>query len=226
PIAVTTGDYDGDGHLDLAAVNYDLATVSVLLWADDTTFAGAVDYICGDIPTDIVSADLNGDHVLDLVTVDQGSDPVWVLIGAGGSLRGGKRRPADAGRLGFQRPRRRRPAVPVGLRRRRQRHGAAAPAHVRGGRAVPCDADRLGRHPFRVGHGRGQRERARGRAGVRERRRPHFAPRIREALDVHPDRARGRLLRDCERLAHDGGPVLGRHGLGGSHRGHSRIGPD
>ncbi len=44
PVAVAAGDFTGDGRLDLAVVNYNTGTVSILLGNGDGTFQPPVDY--------------------------------------------------------------------------------------------------------------------------------------------------------------------------------------
>jgi len=63
---VTTGDFNGDGKLDLAAVNLTLNTVSVLLGNGDGTFQLPVQYPVGWQPSVVVVGDFNGDGKLDL----------------------------------------------------------------------------------------------------------------------------------------------------------------
>ena len=50
PIAIVAGDFNGDGHLDLAVANDVDSTVSVLLGNGDGTFQPAVSYAVGDAP--------------------------------------------------------------------------------------------------------------------------------------------------------------------------------
>ena len=83
PTAAVTGDFNGDGKLDLAVVNRDDNTVSVLLGKPDGTFATKVDYPTGSSPKAIVAVDFNGYGKLDLAVVNQGGNTVSVLIGNG-----------------------------------------------------------------------------------------------------------------------------------------------
>src|SRR5262249_21581996 len=71
---------NGDGQLDLAAVNSDSNDVSVLLGHGDGTFAAPLSFPVGfDFPSSLVAGDVNGDGRLDLI-VDSG---VAVLLGRG-----------------------------------------------------------------------------------------------------------------------------------------------
>jgi hypothetical protein len=69
---VTTADFYGDGHLDLAVTNQGDDTVSVLRGHRDGTFSPAVNYAVGPAPTGIIAADVNGDGHPDLVTANFG----------------------------------------------------------------------------------------------------------------------------------------------------------
>lgn len=82
---ITAGDFNGDGHLDLATANYSENGVSVLLgtgtgeFADPNTYA---DGTANSAPYAVVSGDVNGDGVLDLITADYGVDEIAVHLGA------------------------------------------------------------------------------------------------------------------------------------------------
>jgi uncharacterized protein (DUF2141 family) len=76
-----TGDFNGDGKLDVAVVNY--SQVEVWLGNGNGTFASAVLYNAGKEPQAIASADVNGDGKLDLLVANHGDNNVSVLIGKG-----------------------------------------------------------------------------------------------------------------------------------------------
>jgi len=70
PSSVAVGDFNRDGHLDLAVTEYYTPTtgqvgfrrsVAVLLGRGDGTFASPVEYPTGPGPTSVVVGDLNGD---------------------------------------------------------------------------------------------------------------------------------------------------------------------
>lgn len=92
------GDFNGDGHLDIACVVYDISTITgipfyagsnvVLFGKGDGTFLASPPYVGGDAPDAFVAADLRADGKLDLVsaTVGYGGEAVpsiGVLLGNG-----------------------------------------------------------------------------------------------------------------------------------------------
>ena len=87
PESVVSGDFNGDGHLDLAVANSEDNTVSVLLGNGDGTFAPQVTYAVGSGPSSIVAGDFTGDGHLDLAVAtsnnEDGSGEVSVLLGNG-----------------------------------------------------------------------------------------------------------------------------------------------
>ncbi len=83
PVSVTTGDFNGDGILDLAFADSGSTALTVLLGNGDGTFtqkAGQPD--AGQATTFITSADLNGDGKLDLVLVNS-ANAVLIYLGNG-----------------------------------------------------------------------------------------------------------------------------------------------
>ncbi|HBI41831.1 MAG TPA: hypothetical protein DDY78_03115 [Planctomycetales bacterium] len=81
PQAVVTGDFNGDGRLDLAVANLSSNTVSILLGNADGTFQAAQNFATGAGPQSLAVGDFNGDGKLDLVTVN--ANDVSVLLGNG-----------------------------------------------------------------------------------------------------------------------------------------------
>jgi hypothetical protein len=88
PRAVAVGDFNGDGKMDLAVVNFgdpsvnDNGSVSILLGNGDGTFQPANNVVAGKNPTSIAVGDFNGDGRVDIVTVNSGNT-VSALLGNG-----------------------------------------------------------------------------------------------------------------------------------------------
>ncbi|HEV2395738.1 MAG TPA: FG-GAP-like repeat-containing protein [Candidatus Sulfotelmatobacter sp.] len=96
PNAIATGDFNGDGVVDVAVTNSYDNTVSILLGQQNATFAPQVTYPTGQLPVAIVTGDFNADGNLDLAvtngdcTPQKGSQPpqcspstVSILLGNG-----------------------------------------------------------------------------------------------------------------------------------------------
>jgi hypothetical protein len=81
PLSVAVGDFNGDGHQDLAVANYYSNNVSVLLGQGDGTFQSAVNYAAGYIPNSVAVGDFNGDGFADLAVASNSG--VSVLPGQG-----------------------------------------------------------------------------------------------------------------------------------------------
>ena len=89
PVAVVVGDFNADDNLDVATANSLDNTVTVLLGTGDGNFDAAPAIIPVDEePSGLATADLNGDHVLDLVVTNSsggasGDGSLSVLLGTG-----------------------------------------------------------------------------------------------------------------------------------------------
>jgi len=84
PIAVATGDFNGDGKPDLAIADFGNGKVSVLLGNGDGTFQTAVSYGAGSRPISVAVGDFNGDSILDLAVANNASKgTVSILLGVG-----------------------------------------------------------------------------------------------------------------------------------------------
>ncbi|PEP14064.1 Na-Ca exchanger/integrin-beta4 [Bacillus wiedmannii] len=83
PVGITSGDFNGDGNLDLAVANNRF--ISILLGVGNGRFLPAMNINIGDSPLlGILAADFNGDGKLDLaVTNDIPSNVVSILLGNG-----------------------------------------------------------------------------------------------------------------------------------------------
>jgi len=83
PTGLVAGDFNGDGHLDLAVANELSGTVSVLLGNGDGTFGPQVTYAVAWFSTAIMAGDINGDGRLDLAVANLDSNVISVLQGNG-----------------------------------------------------------------------------------------------------------------------------------------------
>jgi len=86
PYSAVTGDFNGDGKVDIATTSLtQTGGVSVLLGKGDGTFQPHLDSPTGQSPTAIVAGDFNGDGKLDLVVTDSSSTSqlLSTLIGNG-----------------------------------------------------------------------------------------------------------------------------------------------
>jgi len=83
PSYVASGDFNNDGHSDLAIANTTAGTVSILLGNGDGTFQPKVDYTVGTSPGPIVIGDFDADGHLDIAVVNNGSKTISVLYGTG-----------------------------------------------------------------------------------------------------------------------------------------------
>jgi len=83
PVAVSVGDFNSDGKLDLAVANFGSKSVSVLLGKGDGTFQARQDFEVGVAPWSLVATDIDGDGQTDLVVVDRANSQLSALFGYG-----------------------------------------------------------------------------------------------------------------------------------------------
>jgi hypothetical protein len=81
--SLVVGDFNGDGHLDLALTDQSFNGVRVFLGNGDGTFHAGKSYAAASVPSSVVMRDFNGDGLLDLAVANFGSDTVSVLLGEG-----------------------------------------------------------------------------------------------------------------------------------------------
>jgi hypothetical protein len=92
PFRLVGSDLNGDGDADLASVDWNSSTVSVMLSRGDGNFARRVDYRAPRHPAGLAVGDINGDGRPDLVTAGHnrtGSIGVWLNTGGGRFVRAG-----------------------------------------------------------------------------------------------------------------------------------------
>src|SRR5436190_1465540 len=101
PVSVAVGDFNGDGHLDLAVDNGYGDDVSVLLGNADGTFQTAHNFPAGTEPRSMAVGDFDGDGHLDLAVTNYvpsfsgNNSTVNVLLGNGdGSFQAARAFPA------------------------------------------------------------------------------------------------------------------------------------
>jgi len=83
PNSVAIGDFDGDGKTDIAVVNNEDGSVSILLGNADGSFADKSDYGVGTNPYSFAIGDFNGDGNADLAVANYDDNSVSILLGNG-----------------------------------------------------------------------------------------------------------------------------------------------
>jgi len=88
---VTAGDFNGDGKLDLIVSNfatngYYVGSVSILLGNGDGTFQSQKVFPSGKLSTMVAAGDFNGDHKLDVISVDFSDDYFLTMLNTGSAV--------------------------------------------------------------------------------------------------------------------------------------------
>ena len=83
PLSVATGDFTGDGRLDIVTANEASDNITLFAANSGGGFNAGVNFPVGDAPRALVAADLNNDGKLDVATTNRGSGDVTVLLGDG-----------------------------------------------------------------------------------------------------------------------------------------------
>ena len=82
PVAMVTGYFNGDGHLDLAVANESVNTVTLLLGNGDGTFTPGGTLITSS-PSAMATGDFNGDGHTDLIVANSADSTLTVFLGDG-----------------------------------------------------------------------------------------------------------------------------------------------
>jgi len=93
-VALATADFDGDGNADLVVGGFESSHILVLLGNGDGTFPSQASYWTNlQYAGALVTADINKDHLPDILSVDEFGNCVSVLLnnsaGGSGSIRAG-----------------------------------------------------------------------------------------------------------------------------------------
>ena len=83
PTRIAAGDFNRDGHVDIATVNFLDDDISVRLGRGDGTFASAPDVAGVDDELDIAAADFDADGKDDLAVASQTDDLLGIRLGVG-----------------------------------------------------------------------------------------------------------------------------------------------
>ena len=83
PEAFASGDFNGDGNMDLAVTGSQSNDVSILIGNGKGGFTAGGTFATGPTPIGVVAGDFNGDGKLDLAVVNNGLDNVSILLGSG-----------------------------------------------------------------------------------------------------------------------------------------------
>lgn len=83
PVAIASGDVNGDGKSDLVVANYSSSSVSVLMGNGNGTFAAAKNFPAGVHPMSVAVADLNYDGLPDVLVANNTGNQVSLLAGHG-----------------------------------------------------------------------------------------------------------------------------------------------
>jgi len=82
-ISVATGDFNGDGKMDLAVTDSAASPLGVLLGDGSGGFTNTGNYTAGVNPSTVAVGDFNGDGIADLAVTGPGGQNVSVLLGKG-----------------------------------------------------------------------------------------------------------------------------------------------
>lgn len=78
--SLVSGDFDGDGHADLAGISVGMHLLSIVFGAGDGSFGRQADYPTGPIPAAVAAADFNGDGRCDLAVVNRVANTLRIYL--------------------------------------------------------------------------------------------------------------------------------------------------
>ena len=90
PQDVAAGDFNGDGNIDLAVLNSNDNTISILIGDGTGGFTATRTYATGNGPVAIVVGDFDGDGNLDLAVANSADQTVSIRLGNGNGTFGGR----------------------------------------------------------------------------------------------------------------------------------------
>jgi hypothetical protein len=80
PASIALADFNGDGRLDVAIVQSETNTASILLGKGDGTFASPLTFALGGTPAQVQAADMDGDGRPDLVVMFASAAPAFAVF--------------------------------------------------------------------------------------------------------------------------------------------------
>ena len=80
PSAMTTGDFNGDGNVDLAITDQHDDSVSILLGNGNGTFQSPLEFTTGTFASGVAAGDFNGDGRLDVAVTNISDNSVSVML--------------------------------------------------------------------------------------------------------------------------------------------------
>jgi cysteine-rich repeat protein len=82
PGAIAVADVDNDSFLDVAVVNLNANTATLLLGIGSVAVSAPIVFSTGQLPSEILLEDINGDGAIDLLTLDKNSNQVSIRFAA------------------------------------------------------------------------------------------------------------------------------------------------
>lgn len=83
PTSIAIGDFNGDGHVDLAVGNISSSNISVLLGTGTGSFGPRTNFSVPNWPLSIVAHDFSGDRNVDIIATSPDSNDLSMILGTG-----------------------------------------------------------------------------------------------------------------------------------------------